>query len=295
MRGKAWGLKAGTLVLVAILSITFAATGCFKKPQQAQQNPQAQTQPPGQQTPPVIPPENVQDTTNPRPEGETWVYSDKREYRTGEIMQIEYKVKRGETGKPWIGLIPVGIEALDEATNDANDIAYIYLEDLAATGKVELKALKKGDYHLRLFGSDSDEKAFSQGQTRTVFIRDWPQGNLEGGRLPLVSIEGQPTPVAGTPPAPMTFKAGAVVKGTYTLSEAYPDTAWLGLIPWEVKNRGADANDAADVAYKYLDKGVLTGTYEFTLEKPGEYVLRLFPCSEGDPTATFQSVKLVVE
>jgi hypothetical protein len=148
---------------------------------------------------------------------------------------------------------------------------------------------------VRLFGSDADGAAPLQGQTKSLAIRDWAQGSLVGPTKPYVMLEGQKPMEPKQLPEPLKYKVGAVLKGTYELAEAYPKNAWVGLIPWSVTNRGGEKGDAADVAYKYLDEGAVSGSFEFTLEKAGEYVIRLFPYGEGDPNATFQSVKIIVE
>lgn len=286
-------LAVGLCMAVALFS-----SACNKKPQSAgttggQQRPAATQQQPAA---PVEPVEDIQDRTNPMPTGDTWVHTDMLDYRIGQTIQIQYKLERGASGKPWIGLIPVQVTAQDEGTNDASDIGYVYIEDQQPeSGTAELSASKQGDYYIRLFGSDADEKALLQGQTKIIAIRDWPQGNLEGPTKPYIMIEGQTPPAPKQVLEPLKCKVGDLLKGTYELAEAYPKSAWIGLIPSSVTNRGGEKNDAADVAYKYLDEGALTGSFEFTLENAGEYVIRLFPCGEGDPNATFQSVKIIVE
>lgn len=297
MRTYIWTACIGSVLLFMAL----AACGCAKK--QAQTAARATARPSQRQAQaptasPYSPQFDVQDRSNPMPAGATWVHADKVQYRIGETMQVEYKVQPGATGKPWVGLIPVSVQALDEGTNDASDVAYVNIDAArGAQGKVELRAEKKGDYFIRLFGSDSDATAACQGQTPLTAIRDWPQGHLIGHEAlkPYIMIEGQKLTVSEQLPEPVKFKAGGTLKGAYELAEAYPSDAWIGLIPWEVKNRGEEANDAADVAYKYLEQGVLQASFELPLAQPGEYVLRLFPCSVGDAAATFQSVKIIVE
>lgn len=297
MRTLVSTLCVGSVLLILAL----AASGCAKKQAQTAGRPagrQAERQAQAPPANPYSPQFDVQDRSNPMPTGATWVHADKVQYRVGETMQIEYKVQAGATGKPWVGLIPVSVQALDEGTNDASDAAYAYIDAArGAQGKVELRAGKKGDYFLRLFGSDSDPAAACQGQTPLTAVRDWPQGHLIGheGLKPCIMFEGQKLTVSEQLPEPVKFKAGGTLKGTYELAEAYPSDAWIGLIPWAVKNRGEEANDAADVAYKYLEQGVLQASFELPLAEPGEYVVRLFPCSFGDAAATFQSVKIIVE
>lgn len=298
MLGLSTVRRSGIMLAIGIcLLVAMFGSACHKKPQPGATSPGQQRQATKQQPAAPVPPvEDIQDRTNPIPTGETWVHTDKLEYHIGQTIQIQYKVKRGATGKPWVGLIPIQVTAQDEGTNDASDIGYVYIEDKQAdTGTVELPAAKQGDYYIRLFGSDADAKALLQGQTKTIAIRDWPQGNLVGPTKPYIMIEGEKPAAPKQMPEPLKFKVGAVLKGTYELAEAYPKTAWIGLIPWSVTNRGGEKNDAADVAYKYLDEGALSGSFEFPLEKAGEYVIRLFPCNEGDPNATFQSAKIIVE
>jgi len=293
-------VRRGGIVLAICFGVAIAlfTSACHKKPQPQAANAGQRPAAANQQHPavPAPPVEDIQDRTNPMPTGETWVHTDKLEYHIGETIKIKYKLKRGASGKPWVGLVPIQVTAQDEGTNNASKTDKVIIEDAqAGTGTVELPASQHGDYYLRLFGSDADTAALAQGQTKTVAIRDWSQGSLVGPTKPYIMLEGEKPLAPQQAPVPLKYKVGTVLKGTYELAEAYPKEAWIGLIPWSVTNRGGDKNDAADVAYKSLDDGALSGSFEFKLEKAGDYVIRLFPCRDGDPNATFQSMKITVE
>lgn len=284
-------LQFGLPALLALSGIALlcCTAGCRKPP------PPPQTAPPSAQVP-SEPQADPLDRSNPLPADPPWVHSDKLEYRVGEPMQVQYDLGTGVKGKTWLGLIPTSVDAQDEPGNYSGAIQKT---DLAAgdagTGAVEFTTTQQGDFYLRLFGQDKSRATSCLSQTKIIVVHDWQQGNLVGPTKPYILLEGQ-EPLAELKPVPrITIKAGTTLKGVYELAEAYPTDAWIGVIPAEVGNRGGDASLPQRVWYKELSDGALTGTIEFTLDKPGEYYVRLFPCVNGNPTATFQSTRIIVE
>jgi hypothetical protein len=290
--------KLKPVLLIAIFAVAGLAlasnmAGCRKTPKPAQQaaSPNTQTAPP-----PQIPQMDTQDRTNPMPTSATWVYTDKLEYHVGEQMSIQYTIEGGATGKPWLCLVPTTVAAQDANSNATGNIGIVNLEEGAPpTGTVELPTTQKGEFYVRLFCVDADGAMVCQGQTNIIIVLDWQQGNLVGPTKPYVLLEGQ-QPVQELKPIPqIKIKAGTMLKGVYELAEAYPKDAWIGVIPASVQRRTGDSCLPASVWTKQLSDGALSGAIEFTIDKPGEYYLRLFPCAKGDPVFTFQSTKITVE
>jgi len=277
------------VVCAAVVAGLFLFSSCPTKPKAPTTAPATPTTaPPTQQAPESAPPtEQPASRPNVRPTGETWVYTEKLDYRIGEPIKVEYKVKPAAQGKPWIGLVPTAVKATDSGSNDAEDVTYAYVET-ARQGTVELVPPKTGEFYIRLFGSDNAQEQ-CQGESPVIAVRQWEQGSREANRRPLLTLTGE------QPPEPLKVKAGSTITVNYELPESYPQHAWIGLIPASEKSLGEEANDAVDVAYEYIPKGATLGSVDLVAEKPGQYVVRLFPCDIGEASCVFESVPIVAE
>jgi len=277
------------VICAALVASLFMLSSCPTKPKAPTTAPTTPTTaPPAQQTPESAPPaEQPVSRPNVRPAGETWVYTEKLDYRIGEPIKVEYKVKPAAEGRPWIGLVPNSVKATDSGSNDAEDVTYAYVEP-AQQGTVELIPPKTGEFYIRLFDGDNAQGQ-CQGESPVISVRDWEQGSREANRPPLLTVTGE------QPPSPVKVKAGATITVNYELPEAYPDRAWIGLIPASEKSWGEGANDAVDVTYAYIPKGATLGSVDLVVEKPGQYVVRLFPCDIGEASCVFESVPIVAE
>jgi hypothetical protein len=62
---------------------------------------------------------------------------------------------------------------------------------------------------------------------------------------------------------------------SFTADSAYPDSAWIGIIPSNVAHGSESTNDGADMAYQYINKKA-SGTMIFTAPTaPGSYDFRM--------------------
>jgi hypothetical protein len=77
-------------------------------------------------------------------------------------------------------------------------------------------------------------------------------------------------------------------------AEKYPEGAWLGLIPTSCTSAREEDNDAVDIQFNYLN-GEVKGQFQFMMNKPGEYVFRMFPSSQPNAVWVSESQKWTVE
>lgn len=72
-----------------------------------------------------------------------------------------------------------------------------------------------------------------------------------------------------------TFEAGDQITVTFSASEDYDSSAWVGIIPSNIAHGSETVNDDHDVEYEYLNKET-EGTLTFTAPtQPGSYDLRM--------------------
>jgi hypothetical protein len=71
------------------------------------------------------------------------------------------------------------------------------------------------------------------------------------------------------------YAPGEKIVATFTADPTWGTSAWIGVIPSDTKHGTEADNDAADVAYKYLD-GKASGSVEFNAPtQKGRYDLRM--------------------
>jgi len=246
---------------------------------------QTSATPPGTTAPGTTP---AVEPPNPKPSGLNWVWSPKLTYRIGEPIKADYTVAAIGDPKPWIGLIPASVVAQDEAANDAADISYCYAETPTAT--LTLSAVDVGQFHIRLLSGGSTGKLLAE--TPLMNITQWQKGRWEGTDKPpvkpYITISGGPLPPT------VVIKQGLPVVAYWETAEAYPEGAWLGLIPTSCTSAREEDNDAVDIQYNYLN-GEVKGQFQFMMDKPGEYVFRLFPSSQPNTEWVAESQVWTVE
>jgi hypothetical protein len=225
---------------------------------------------------------------NPKPQGDSWVFPDKIDTKLGDEIMVDYKLPVETAAAPWIGLVQHGDVGQPVKVQAKNAIAKVILDPAQKEGKVKLVASKLGEYVIRLF-PDQTEGAKLLGESEVVGVGNWPQGNLANLTLPYLLID------KAEPGKPYEVATGSVLKVSYKCELSYPSTAWIGVIPATELSIGERSNDAVDVAYKYIPKDSLEGTVEFTMEKPGEYFIRMFPCNIPEATAVSWSQRIIVK
>ena len=83
---------------------------------------------------------------------------DKSVYSPGEKIVVTFTARKNFPQNAWIGIIPSNIEHGSEATNDAHDIAYQYI-DKRTSGTMIFKApASPGKYDIRMNNSDDNGK-----------------------------------------------------------------------------------------------------------------------------------------
>jgi len=154
--------------------------------------------------------------------------------------------------------------------NDANDLAYKYLNN-KTSGILDFVAPRKpGEYDFRMNDSDTDGNEVAS----VSFIVEKGEGTLH-----LLKREYE-------------LREKFVVE--FTASPYWPKDAWIGLIPALVPHGSEKVNDDKDLAYKYLD-GRASGRMTFsTPVEPGNYDLRMFDTNNGGVEITYVSFKAII-
>jgi hypothetical protein len=213
--------------------------------------------------PPSPPPE----PPNPLPASESWVYTPRLMNFIGQVLEIRYKLPAVDADA-WIAMVPSDFAATDAVSNlDANRVEIKLVP--AAEAAVNVPLMETGQFRLRLFdGPGADAKLL--GETPPVTVTQWAMGDRARKQPPYVTIGKE-----STTDAPVEIGQGLPVIGYYEVSEGYPATAWIGVIPTRVVSPVSSDNDGSDVHFDKLTgpKGQST----WITDKQGTYVFRVFP------------------
>lgn len=101
---------------------------------------------------------------------------DKNEVKPGETIVVTFEAATSDfaTGA-WVGIIPSDIAHGDEAKNDANDVAYQYLNDKTEGTMTFTAPMKPGKWDFRLNTSDNNGKEVA---SVTFTVTAPPAGNF---------------------------------------------------------------------------------------------------------------------
>ena len=92
-----------------------------------------------------------------------------------------------------------------------------------------------------------------------------------------------------------TFSPGELIKVSFTAPAAYPDNAWVGIVPSAVKHDVAALNDDNNMGFQYLKKQT-SGVLVFTAPaKPGSYDFRLSDQDNHEKAKETASVTFTVK
>ena len=190
-------------------------------------------------------------------------------YRVGEQIDFTY----GESAEGAI-VVLVRSEVDPRVWQPAQLLAESHYMPVAGDGgKGSLIATDDGSWRLLLF-SDSEDASSIAATSAPITITEWPRGHNDAtGEPPYLTIGAEV-------PAEIELKLGTAVVGYYELQEAYPSTAWIGLVPAAVENPmemyGRElAVEIIPLSGKLMDQAM------FTLSKPGRYVLRVYPSNQS--------------
>lgn len=180
----------------------------------------------------------------------------KSEYLPGEQIDVTV-IGTGLDPKGWIGVIPSEIPHGSEETNDLHDINYKHLEDQLSLYLVA--PAKPGKYDVRLNESDTGGQELAS-RAFTVVERPTPvQSSLKLVRS--------------------SYKPGETIRVDFVASPDYPENAWIGIVPSQVKH-GSEADlDANNLVYQHLQKRSLGWLELKAPDKPGSYDVRM---TDGD-------------
>jgi len=175
----------------------------------------------------------------------------KTSFEPGETIVVTFTASPDYTDDAWVGIVPSEVPHGDEAVNDQHDITYQYLNGLTE-GDLEFEApLEPGSYDLRLHDTDYDGAEVASVSFEVVDV------------MPKLMLERT------------SFRAGETIVVAFTAPAAYPNNAWVGVIPSHVPHGDEAVNDQHDLAWQYLG-GQTGGVLEFAAPyEPGSYDLRM--------------------
>ncbi len=170
---------------------------------------------------------------------------DKTDYLPGEDVQIQFTASADWAANAWVGIVPSNTPHGSEATNDAHDVAYEYL-DGRASGTLTLKAPgQAGSWDVRM--NDTDDNGKEVASVTFKVSRPSVKATLALDKTRVLP--------------------GDAIKVKVSIAGKLPDDAWLGIVPSGVPHGSEATNDANDTTYEYLH-GRTNDT--ITLATPGQ-------------------------
>ncbi len=159
----------------------------------------------------------------------------------------------------WVGINNEKSASGDSKTNDATDIAYVYLNTVKGMEFVTLKApINAGIYELRLNDGNSET---SKEVNKIKFVVS-NSDSITDNKIKL---------------AKNTFKKGEKIALEYEAGlEIMDKKPWIGVVPSNIPHVDATLNDQHDIDYKYLDgKNKATVIFDSENYATGKYDFRL--------------------
>ncbi|WP_375559173.1 hypothetical protein ACE193_15725 [Bernardetia sp. OM2101] len=177
-------------------------------------------------------------------------------FKTGEPINVTFKVNQKLDKHPWIGIIPSEIPHGDESKNDQHDVSYKYFDN-QESGTLEFYTPKKaGKYDFRMHSSDNNGVEIT---SVSFEVEDANTSEITGE----LSLERT------------TFTPGEKIMLTFKVSQKLDKRPWIGIIPSEIEHGDESRNDMHDVSYKYFDNQE-NGVIEFmSPTKEGKYDFRM--------------------
>jgi hypothetical protein len=85
------------------------------------------------------------------------------------------------------------------------------------------------------------------------------------------------------------FKPGETIQVSFSVPEALPEDAWIGIIPSDKPHGSEEENDQYDIDYQYIG-GQTSGTLVFAVpEEAGAYDFRMHDTDDNGTELTFVS------
>lgn len=176
-------------------------------------------------------------------------------FAPSEAVVVEVRGVEDLPAKAWVGMVPAEIPHGDARENDRHDRQYRYLKDLD-DGQLTFNPLPEGAWTARL---NLEARELASSSSFTVSKTCVPPGQLEPG----VWMERT------------EWSRGEKPVVSFSAPAAYPDRAWIGIVPAETPHGSSAENDKADVQYRFLE-GETEGELAFHALKPGDWSARLF-------------------
>jgi hypothetical protein len=220
-----------------------------------------------------------------RPAEGNYVFIAESPVDTSRPFTVEFRLSPAPDGDAWVALVPASLESklLEDNARAAIDRTGLPPQE---EGSVELTALKRGEYIVRLFPQQEGE-IMAIAQTPVFRAENLPDPGTLTFEPPYVTITDrklEETPVQRT---------GMPMIAYWELPEALGADAWIGMVPADTVATDAKANMAAAADMQYLD-GQRKYRSIFQLWQPGEYVFRIFPSEEENAPMLCESQRFKV-
>jgi hypothetical protein len=191
-----------------------------------------------------------------RPAGPT-LRLDKTRFAPGEEIRVFFTAPPEYATDAWVGLVPSEIPHGDEVVNDRHVGHYEYLRSRAAGVLTFQAPARPGNWDLRM--NDTDQ----QGREVASFGFTVEERRPRGAFAPALRL------------AKMFYAPGEEIVISFTAPAAYPENAWIGILPSTVPHGDEAVNDSFDVCYQYLE-GRTTGTIRLVAPtQPGRWDVRM--------------------
>lgn len=200
-----------------------------------------------------------QKSSEPAPKGT--VATNNSEYMPGDEIKITFTAEG--TFDPNSAKIVIVPSATAHGVDPNNYAAYIrtYYMGTMTNGEITLVAPRdNGNYDVRMINRDSSGTEV----TYSSFV-----------------VAGEGNTVADLKLEKTSFTKGEVMKVTFKAPVAWETTAWIGIIPSNVKHGEAAEADKHDKGWKFLD-GRNGGTIDMYLpDTTGKFDIRMFDANAG--------------
>lgn len=209
----------------------------------------------------------------PNPGTDKILETNKTEYLPGEELEVSFKLdaRTSFDETAWAGIIPAEVPHGNEETNDDFDLAYAFLGNHQEGILVFEAPDQAGAYEVRLFSSDEG-------------------GGQEVAAIPFKVI-GPITPVSGNQIRlnKSLFSPGETIQLEVSIKpeDKWDESAWVGIVPWDVPHGSEAVNDANNLGYQYMGP-YLAGKMRFPAPlQPGTYDMRLNSSDEAGQELVF--------
>jgi hypothetical protein len=183
------------------------------------------------------------------------VQLDKETYFPGQQISV-VALATGLQDSAWVGVLPAALPHGSEEENDSHDLDYKTV--MGETQLILVAPTEPGDYDVRLHDSDQEGKEVASRRFKVV---------PDPSPVTEAKILWQPK---------ASVVAGTTLEIPFEAPLAFPEDAWIGIVPAATPHGKESDSDSANLGYAHLDRRS-RGTVRLTAPaQPGQYEVRMF-------------------